>query len=325
MIQYDSKNWFSFLFTTKGLYLKRIFWSLMVVVLLTAGIYMAEFVYKLIEVKIPLTLHSLMGVVLGLLLVFRTNTAYERWWEGRKLLGGLVNTSRNLALKLNAFLKPSDGDLRDRFSLLLSAFVLALPEHLRDGVKIQTLHFLDEPDRREIAAAAHKLNAVVKLVWRDIQKLHLSGRLTGEQLIIVSQNMNELIDEIGAMERIKNTPIPLPYSLLLKRFVTAYILTLPFALVHDLGWMAVVAVGVIYYVMVGIEIIGEEIENPFGTDENDLPVEEIVHNISRNVKEILNTAHGASVAEEVEGSTESELSGAASAADGNAFSPTGNA
>jgi ion channel-forming bestrophin family protein len=298
MIRYDSKTWFSFLFSLQASYLRKLSWSLIAITAITTVICLLQYVYHVIEIKIPLTLHSLMGVVLGLLLVFRTNTAYERWWEGRKLLGALVNTSRNLSIKLNAFIEADVKKEREKLSMLICGFSTVLPLHLRDGSEpemLAVLAFMGEQQLRELDRSAHKPNAIASILMREIQQLLVSGKITGEQFITLAQNANELIDELGGMERIKNTPIPLPYAMLLKRFIFIYVISLPFGLVNELGWASVVAVGIVFYLMVVIEIIAEEIENPFGTDENDLPVDEIAANIVRNVKEIFNIAHGESV------------------------------
>jgi putative membrane protein len=134
-----------------------------------------------------------------------------------------------------------------------------------------------------------------------VQALRAENKLSHEQFLTLSQNLNELIDAMGGMERIKKTPIPFSYAMLIKRFIAAYVFSLPLGLVHDFGWTSVIIVPFVFYVMVGIEVIAEAIENPFGKDKDDLPTDDIAQNIARNVKEVLNSAYNEPLKEKVEG------------------------
>ncbi len=301
MIQYDSRIWFSFLFKFNTGQLRRLLPSMALMAVFTALVCYFDLVKGYYKLEMPLTVHTLLGVVLGLVLVFRTNTAYERWWEGRRLLGALVNAARNLALKLNAYLPQADYARRQQFVALISAYALAIPKHLRETLTVQDLAMLSDAERACIQPAAHIPLAVMKLLLDKVQQLRTDNDISMEQFLALSQNLNELIDTLGGMERIKKTPIPFSYAMLIKRFIAAYIFSLPFGLMRDFGWAAVVIVPFIFYVMVGIEVIAEDIENPFGTDRDDLPTDDIAQNLSRNVKEILTSVHGEAVKEKVEG------------------------
>lgn len=301
MIQYDSKIWFGFLFDFRSGQLRRLLPSMLIMAAFSAVVCYLDLVRGLYKLEMPLTVHTLMGVVLGLVLVFRTNTAYERWWEGRKLFGSLVNASRNLAVKLDAFLDPSAFETRHFFATSISAFAILLPKHLRDELSENDLEALDISYRESIARSKHKPLAVMQVLTNRLQSLRAQGKVNIEQFISLSQNLNELIDALGGMERIKKTPIPFSYSMLIKRFIAGYVFSLPFGLIHDFGWAAVAIVPFIFYVMVGIEVIAEAIENPFGKDKDDLPTDDIAQNITRNVKEILNSAYGEPVQEKTEG------------------------
>ncbi len=301
MIQYDNKIWFSFLFNFQMGQLRRLLPSMLIMAGFTAVVCYLDLVKGLYKLEMPLTVHTLMGVVLGLVLVFRTNTAYERWWEGRKLFGSLVNASRNLAIKLDAFLEPSAFEMRYFFANTISAFAILLPKHLRDTISSNDLDILDEAYRDIVDRAKHKPLAVMQVLVTRVQTLRTEGKVSIEQFLSLNQNLNELVDALGGMERIKKTPIPFSYAMLIKRFIAGYVFSLPFGLIHDFGWAAVVIVPFIFYVMVGIEVIAEGIENPFGTDKDDLPTDDIAQNITRNVKEILSSAYGEAVQEKIEG------------------------
>ncbi len=299
MIQYDSRLWFSFLFDFRAGQIRRLLPSMLVMAAFTAVVCYLDFVKGLYKIEIPLTVHTLMGVVLGLVLVFRTNTAYERWWEGRKLLGAMVNSSRNLALKIHA--ATSSEEERRFWARHLCAFVLMIPKHLRDERLEDAILLVDEARQDAVRQAAHKPLGAMKLLTQRLCELRRDDKIGLEEFLTLSQNLNELVDELGGMERIKKTPIPFSYALLIKRFIAAYVLTLPFGLAHSFGWASVVIVPFVFYVMVGIEVIAESIENPFGTDKDDLPTDDIAQNISRNVREILSSAYGESVHETIEG------------------------
>jgi putative membrane protein len=301
MIQYDSKIWFAFLFNFQSGQLRRLLPSMALMGLFTAIICYLDLNLKIYRLETPLTVHTLLGVVLGLFLVFRTNTAYERWWEGRKLFGALVNSCRNLAVKLDAYLEPNAFEARYFFAEMISAFALFLPKHLRDEITEQDLELVVAEEHALIKHAFHKPLAIMRSLSSKVQALRAENKLSHEQFLTLSQNLNELIDAMGGMERIKKTPIPFSYVMLIKRFIAAYVFSLPLGLVHDFGWTSVIIVPFVFYVMVGIEVIAEAIENPFGKDKDDLPTDDIAQNIARNVKEVLNSAYNEPLKEKVEG------------------------
>lgn len=229
--------------------------------------------------------HSLLGIVLGLFLVFRTNTAYDRWWEGRKLWGELVNNTRNLALKIGAFV-PLQADriyLRD----LITAYVFAMKEHLRMGVKMDEIAWLPQSDLEKLDKVVHKPNYISGRIYRVVNEAYLNGKISGEQLFLLDKEIKALTDIIGACERIKNTPIPFAYSVYIKMFILVYVVTLPFAFMSSFLYASVPITMIISYILVSIELIGEEIEDPFGLDQNDLPTDELSEKIQSNLGEII--------------------------------------
>jgi len=286
MIEYDSRSWFSFLFTTKGSMFGKVFPGMVIMGLITLLICLLQFELEVFMIKAPLSIHSLLGVVLGLLLVFRTNTAYDRWWEARKELGNLVNTSRNIAIQLDGISTRLAKNHKQDLARILNAFVISLRDHLDEGVKMEKLT-LTAKEMIDLTHAKHKPNYLLKLLNRKIRELHEDGVFDSNQMITFSTLTNELTNILGRCERILKTPIPIAYSFLLKRFVFVYVLSLPLATIHDFEYFSVPATMFIFYVMVTVELVGEEIENPFGHDDNDLPVDEICENICKNVNEIL--------------------------------------
>lgn len=234
------------------------------------------------------TLHSLLGIVLGLFLVFRINSAYDRWWEGRKLWGSMVNSTRNFALKLSAYLDKDDRENRNWFSMMIPNFVTASKEHLRKGVQLSELEAVDDQFLDKLKARNHKPNAISGIMYSKVNELYKAGKLTGDQFFNLDKELKDFIDIIGACERIKNTPIPYSYSMYIKKFVFTYIITLPFGFVTTFKYVTIPAVLLIAFVLLSVELISEEIEDPFGRDVNDLPTDELSRKIRENIREILN-------------------------------------
>ncbi len=286
MVHYDPKQWVNvFFYMTK--------WSsFRSIIKLIFGIGAFNFLltwyfldlhhYRIESTSIA---HSLLGIVLGLFLVFRTNTAYDRWWEGRKLWGALVNDSRNFALKVNAFIDSRESRiyLRD----LTIAYVFAIKEHLRTGVIYEELAFLPIEDIAGLHEVEHKPNYIAGKIYLELNKNYKLGKLSGEQLFMLDKEIKGLTDIVGACERIKNTPIPFAYSVYIKMFILVYVITLPFAFMSSFLYASVPITMIISYILVSIELIGEEIEDPFGKDQNDLPTDELSEKIRNNLHEII--------------------------------------
>ncbi|RYE38655.1 MAG: hypothetical protein EOP48_26745, partial [Sphingobacteriales bacterium] len=232
-------------------------------------------------------LHSLLGFAISMLLVFRTNTAYDRWWEGRKLWGNLVNNSRNISIKLNAFLDHEDEKNRSFFRQLIPRFAFALKAHLHSEVTRLELDDQPHPEIPNFDHSKHVPNQVAGLILSRVNLLYRDKKISGEQMIILNDELRSFLDICGACERIKNTPIPYSYSSFIKKFIFFYIITLPVGMVVSLGWLTIPVVAFIFYVLASLEIIAEEIEDPFGKDSNDLPMERLAETISKNCVDIL--------------------------------------
>ncbi len=232
-------------------------------------------------------MHTLLGFAISMLLVFRTNTAYDRWWEGRKLWGSLVNNSRNLAIKLNAFLPEDDQTNRKFFKQLLSLFPFELMSHLQAERTRLALDENPHPEIPDFDTSQHIPLQVAKVLLAKVQELYQAKILSGEQFIILNNELSSLMDICGACERIKNTPIPYSYSGFIKKFIFLYVTTLPLGLVFTMGYFTIPVVAIILYVLASLELIAEEIEEPFGKDTNDLPMEKMASNIQRNIEHVL--------------------------------------
>lgn len=232
-------------------------------------------------------MHTLLSFVLSMLLVFRTNTAYDRWWEGRKLWGALVNNSRNLAIKLHSFLGPEEDGHRKFFRKVIPLYASVLSHHLQAETTRLELDEKEHPELQHLDKNKHVPNQVATLMMQRVNRLYMEGKIKGDQLIVLNSELQSFTDICGACERIKNTPIPFSYSVFLKKFIFFYVMTLPISFVILLGYIAIPVVAFVFYVLASLELIAEEIEDPFGGDANDVPTEKLSQNIKKHVAEII--------------------------------------
>lgn len=291
MISYNPKDWFSLIFKFHKADTFRQLAPLLLAIAVFAG-FVAVVEVKWLQLsqnsvwKNITLIHSLLGFVISLLLVFRTNTAYDRWWEGRKLWGALTNNSRNLAIKLNALLPATDEVNRHFFRKAIPLFATVLRDHLRSEKTRLALDSTDHPEFN-IDRSRHQPNQVAGLLVTRVNELYRQQVITGEQLLFLNNELLSFTDICGACERIKNTPIPFSYSVFIKKFVFVYVLTLPIGFVFSLGYLVIPVVTFAAYVLISLELIAEEIEDPFGGDPNDVPTDKIAGNIKTHITEIL--------------------------------------
>lgn len=284
MIKYNPKIWLTHIFKFyKSDTLKILLPEIVLMGAYTAGICFIELRYSenLSYFKNAISMHTMVGFVLSLLLVFRTNTAYDRWWEGRKLWGQLVNTSRNAAIKSQNIIKNNPS--REKIKKYIAAFPVILKDHLLNRTSDE--HINDIIERNE--NLVHNPSFLVNKIYAILDEQLKNKEITGEQYLVLDKEFSQLLEITGACERIKNTPIPFSYSIFIKKFIFIYCFTLPIGLVPDFYYWAVPFSMFIFYVLVSIEILAEEVEDPFGSDENDLPMEEFTDKIKANVNEIM--------------------------------------
>lgn len=291
MRSYNNKNWLE-VFTLYRADTLRLLWPMLLIVgVYTWGVdFWLSSQNGLAESKVLRNLtivHSLLGLVISLLLVFRTNTAYDRWWEGRKLWGALVNSSRNLALKLHGILPVSNTTERKFFLRLIPLYATVLDKHLKSPALALSLDENDHPELNNLNFEGHVPNQVASTLVERIYSLHKTGVISHHEFLSLTAEIGSFTDICGACERIKNTPIPFSYSSFIKRFIILYVGTLPWSLAANLGFWSIPIVLFVMYALSSLEVIAEEIEEPFGIDPNDLPTEKIAENIGKNVREIL--------------------------------------
>ena len=255
------------------------------------GVFISILYHFQVPVSQPILSSVIPSIVLGLLLVFRTNTAYDRFWEGRKSWGTIVNTIRNLARQIWISIdekEPEDKDRKiDTLNLLL-AFAVATKLHLRG-----------EPINSDLAALMPISQYInLKIInnpplevafWISdyLQHQYKRNCINSYQLVSMQKLLDMLVDNLGACERILKTPMPLAYAIHLKQLLLLYCFLLPFQIVANLHWWTGLISALVSFTLLGIEAIGLEIENPFGYDENDLPLDAICKTMKLNIDDLI--------------------------------------
>jgi ion channel-forming bestrophin family protein len=242
------------------------------------------FSHKVTLTPIPF---SLIGLALAIFLGFRNTASYERWWEGRKLWGELVIRARSLARLIVHHVRPASGDA-DRPRIMvrqLIAYAYVLKHHLRGTRDDQSSTYLSDSDVRAMAASVNRPDQVLRLLSREVAALAADGRLDPMLVAQVEDNLTALAGVQAGCERIRHTPLPFSYSLLLHRTAYLYCFALPFGLVDTTGFMTPFVVGIVSYTFFGLDAIGDEIEEPFGLLDNDLPLEAMCRRVEIDLLE----------------------------------------
>lgn len=288
MVNYNPKEWFKIIVHFHKSDTFRILAPTMAFLgLLTAIVCFIERKFLSIEVPALTIFHQISGFIISLVLVFRINSAYDRWWEGRKLWGSLINTTRNLAIRLHTFVPITDSQLRSDLHRLISNYPFALKEHLRGNDTNEDILFTPQLPELAYTKVQHKPNFIARQLTQLCLDHCKQQAHTPNDYLILSENLGQLTDICGACERIKRTPIPYSYSMFIKKVIFLYVVTMPITFGLTIGYWAVPIVMFMFYAFASLEIISEEIEDPFGTDSNDLPTDEMAVRIKENIREIL--------------------------------------
>jgi len=255
------------------------------------GVFISLLHFFNLPVSMPIFSSIVPSIVMGLLLVFRTNTAYDRFWEGRKFWGMLINNVRNLARRIWVAIEekdPQDIELKKSALRLLPAFAVAMKLHLRQEAVNPELEPLMSPAQYQKLKSMNNPPLEIAFWIEDyLHEQYERNCLDVYQLTGMKDLINSMIDVLGGCERILKTPIPLAYAIHLKQLLLLYCLALPFQMVKDLTWGTGPVVALISFTLFGIEEIGIEIENPFQHDTNDLPLDSICATMQRNIGDLI--------------------------------------
>ncbi len=235
------------------------------------------------RVSLSIGLYETAGAVIALVLAFRTNTAYARFWEGRILWGSIVNASRNLARLVEAHVRPEPVETR-AFAVWVVAFAHAARRTLRGEIERPEIERL-LPGDAFASLTAHPNPALhaASQVSAHLAAMVRDGRLEANMASRAETQVNTLVDCLGGCERIHKTPTPLGYIMLIERCVALYLGSLPLALVEEIGALTPLVTMMVAYPVLMIEAIGRELDDPFGHEPNDLPLTRICDTIERDL------------------------------------------
>lgn len=264
------------------------FWAL------GCGIYAGLPVWKEMSVysevaDVPAEFHAALTLVLGLLLVFRTNTAYDRWWEARTLWGALVNTTRNLALKLSRLVVLPEQDLLDARRSMI-AFPYALRDHLRSECALTALPGFEHDGETVDHVPAY----LVRRIYDRLAEAVRRGDVSGDELRVIDEDLRRYMDICGGCERIYKTRIARSYRLFARQCVLLFLISLPWGIADDFGWWTLPLTIITAYFMIGLEVVAEHVEEPFGYDEDDLDLDGLCETMHKSVGEIVGTPRAGS-------------------------------
>jgi len=289
----EKKRWLGLLFVLRGSTLPKIWMRLCAVTIVAVAVTVLHQRHGYFEVGLTTTPFSLIALALGIFLGFRNNTSYDRFWEGRKLWGSLVNTSRSLARQITMLIgagpEDDDAELRAVHRELvhrLVAYVHAFRHHLRgEELFADAKPFLPAEEATALAGESNVPVAILDGMARRFRQLYDQGRIHAMHLPVLEDSLTQLTNIQGGCERIRSTPIPSSYTVLIHRLVATYVFALPFGLVNTVGVFTPEVTFLVAYAFLGLDAIGDEIEEPFGHQDNDLPLTTLSRMIEVNVRQ----------------------------------------
>lgn len=290
----DKRSWLSLLFVLRGTPLARIWLRLLIVVTVAVVVTLIHEQHGTFASGLTMVPFSLVGLALGIFLGFRNNTSYDRFWEGRKLWGSLVNTTRTCAREIQTRIGTPDSDAKNitethkELTYRVIAYVHCFRHHLRNEAHPgDAAPFLSEAEAKELETQSNPPQAILHRLAQRYTELWRAGEIHPLHLTHLDQSLVDLTNLQGACERIKSTPIPASYTVLIHRLVASYVFALPFGLVGAIGSWTPAVVALVSYAFLGLDAIGDEIEEPFGTHVNDLPLATLSRMIEINLRERL--------------------------------------
>ncbi|MCZ4279903.1 bestrophin family ion channel [Kiloniella laminariae] len=307
MIVREKPNAFKLFFLLRGSVVPSIAPQIIFAGLMGFLVYLADEYFPDQVPNLTATPFVLLGVTLSIFLGFRNSASYERWWEARKLWGQLIIDTRSIARQAQTYIWDQGGDVMSvdekysreqeikthqrKITLLCTGFSHALRHQLRGtDCRDDVASFLSEYERERLGAVRHIPNFFLNLLGGEISQI-LQKQFIGE---VSARNLEERITSLSsvlaACERIHNTPLPFAYNLLLNRTAYIYCFTLPLGLFTSLGAMTPLITALIAYTFFGLEALGEELEDPFGTSAHDLALSTMSRTIEINLLETLNEA-----------------------------------
>ncbi|WP_085687617.1 MULTISPECIES: bestrophin family protein [unclassified Pseudomonas] len=278
MIIRPKVNQFAILFTLKGSIAKRIALRALMVTLLASAIVLVEMLHPSNFTKVNATPFTLLGLSLSIFMSFRNNACYDRWYEARKAWGEIIVHVRSVIRETHVIRESSE---RRAMLRNLCGFAHALNARLRRENEAAASAEWITP--RHDAQVPDYSSRILQTIGQQCSQLHEAGELNEWRYMLLANHLTSLTQAQAVCDRIKNTPLPFPYTLLLHRTIYLFCILLPFAMAEPLGWLTPLFTAIVSYTFFGLDAIADELEDPFGRDENDLPTDSLVRSIERDI------------------------------------------
>lgn len=279
---------FQLLYAVRGSVLPSILRDVVLVTSLSALVVLA---HKMMPDRVPVFSSApltFIGIALSIFLAFRNSSCYDRWWEGRKLWGVFTAAMRQFARQTLVLEVDEEGRaLRIRLIHLAIAFIHTVVPHLRPRAGQEASAMLSEQERAWVVQGQNPPKRVLLLLSQELAKAHRRGRISDIQFTMLDGTVDRFGLALSGCEQLGNTPVPFGYSLLLQRTAWLFCLFIPFGFADTLGWLTPVAVAIIAYCFFGLDAMGDQLERPFGTQPNALPIEALARIIEINMREAL--------------------------------------
>lgn len=288
MIVRDRPGLFQVMFAIRGSVLQRIYPQILLVMALSVVVLVAHWELPRFVPVFNGAPFALLGVALSIFLGFRNSACYDRWWEARKHWGLLVATCRDLSRQTLLLDErgPAAAAKRREILYLTIAFTYALVDHLRHGAPSpEILPLVPEKDHAGLAACGNKPAFLLMRVGKILAELRADDTLSGMEFSVIDGTVFQINGVLAACERLRSTPVPFGYTLLLLRTAYIFCFLVPFGFADVLGWTTPIAAAVFAYTFFGLDALGDELEEPFGDLPNDLPIRAIAVNIDISVRE----------------------------------------
>jgi putative membrane protein len=309
IVPQQRQRWWALVFSYRGSALARIKGRLAAVFAFALAITLVSESFQVLRGTITLAPFTLIGLALSIFLGFRNNTSYDRFWEGRRLWGALVNVSRSFARQCQLYIGARDSAVDERVQSLRHelvhrtiAYAHALRMHLRDGIEWDELaKYLPGGEIEQLRQHKNVPNAILAGSSHLLRAYWKAGHVDNYHLPVLDQSLCQLTDIQGGCERIKSTPIPHSYTVLMHGIVASYCFTLPLGLVDTLHLWTPLVVLIVSYAFLGLDAVGDEIENPFGLDQNDLPLSALCTTVEVNLRQAIGETEVLELAEPIDG------------------------
>jgi ion channel-forming bestrophin family protein len=288
MIVRDRPTLFTLFFTLRGSILPNIVPQLFLVAALSSLVVFGHHTYPGIVPSFSGAPIAIMGVTISLFLGFRNNACYDRWWEGRKLWGQMLVSARSLSRQTLFLDMRGQGPARRRILFLIIAFGFAMVRHLRPQTASNAgLQRLSPEDIMALETSRNPPDLLLRKASEELFMLLQQGHVSDVEFAMLDRSLSELAGVQGACERIRNTPVPFAYTLLLHRTAHIFCFILPFGFDDVLGWFTPLASAIMAYTFFGLDALGDELEEPFGNRPNNLPIDAMARTLEINLLEAL--------------------------------------